>query len=362
MTLNFNLQLFSQEKTEKATPKKRQEARKKGQVLKSPEVSSALVLLASFVFLRFWVPFIFKRLIGIIDYFLLHVTTHEITFTETINLFMLVLQEFAIIFGPFGLLVVLIGIIANYMQVGPLLTGDPLKMKLSKINPIEGFKKLFSKKSIQQLVKSILKISSIGYVVYIVINNHIKFLPAIMEMDLLVAVSKIADTVFKVAMYSGGVMIFIALSDYVYSWWEFEENLKMSKQEIKEEYKQMEGDPQIKGKIKERQRLMANRRMMQEIPNADVIITNPTHFAVAIKYDSESGQAPIVVAKGQDFVAQQIKQIASEHDIVLYEDVYLARSLYKAVEIGEEIPFEFFKAVAEVLAFVYKVKGKVVNI
>ena len=183
-----------------------------------------------------------------------------------------------------------------------------------------------------------------------------------MEMDLLLAVSKVADTVFKVAMYTGLVMVLIAVLDYFYSWWEFEENLKMSKHEVKEEYKQMEGDPQIKGKIKQRQRLMANRRMMQEIPSADVIITNPTHFAVAIKYDTSSGQAPIVVAKGQDFVAQQIKQIGKDHDIVLYEDVYLARSLFKAVEVGEPIPFDFFQAVAEVLAFVYKVKGKVVNI
>lgn len=362
MTLEFNLQLFSQEKTEKATPKKRQEARKKGQVLKSPEVSSALVLLASFAFLRFWVPLMFERFIGIIEYFIVNFTSKELTFITAISISLLLIEEFLLIFGPFGFLVLIIGFIANYMQVGPLLTGEPLKPKLSKLNPVEGFKKLFSKKSIQQLVKSVLKISALSYVVYIVIHNHIRFLPDIIEMELLLAVSKVANTVFRVALYSGGVMVFIAVLDYFYSWWEFEENLKMSKHEVKEEYKQMEGDPQIKGKIKQRQRLMATRRMMQEIPTADVIITNPTHFAVAIKYDTTSGQAPVVIAKGQDFVAQQIKQLALEHDIVLFEDVYLARSLYRAVEIGEQIPFEFFKAVAEVLAFVYKVKGKVVNI
>ncbi|SES79286.1 flagellar biosynthetic protein FlhB [Anaerobranca gottschalkii DSM 13577] len=256
----------------------------------------------------------------------------------------------------------MIGITANYIQVGPLFTIEPLKMKLSRINPIEGFKRLFSKRSIVQLLKSLLKIGAIGYMVYINIKKHIRNIPNIMEMDLLTIISTIGSTVFSLAIYSGAVMIFVAILDYFYSWWEYENNLKMSKHEIKEEYKQMEGDPQIRGKIKERQRLLASRRMMQEIPKADVVITNPTHFAVALKYDINSGQAPIVIAKGQDLIAQQIKEIAKEHDIVLYEDVHLARSLYKAVEIGEPIPFEFFKAVAEVLAYVYKVKGKVVNL
>lgn len=362
MTLKFNLQLFSQEKTEKATPKKRQEAKKKGQVLKSPEVSSALVLLASFTFIRFWIPFMIERMIGMIEYSLNYLFFEELSFSVALKFSLLVIEEFVILFGPLGLVVALTGIIANYMQVGSMLTGEPLKMKLSKINPIEGFKRLFSKKSIAQLVKSILKISAIGYMVYIIINNHIGYIPDLMEMDLLSIVARLGETVFKLAFYSGGVMVFIAILDYFYSWWEFEENIKMSKQEIKDEYKQMEGDPQIKGKIKQRQRMMATRRMMQEIPTADVVITNPTHFAVALKYDAEAGQAPMVVAKGQDMVAQKIKEIASENEIILYEDVYLARSLFKLVEVGEPIPFEFFKAVAEVLAFVYRIKGKVVNL
>ncbi|QNO16433.1 flagellar biosynthesis protein FlhB [Alkalicella caledoniensis] len=362
MTFNFNLQLFSQEKTEKATPKKRQDSRKKGQVLKSPEISSAFTLLVTFSVLRFWIPFMFERLIGLIEFVLVNLIHTEIDFTSALQLALLAIEEFAYLFAPIGIAVMAIGIIINYLQVGSLFTTDPLKMKFNRLNPIEGFKKLFSKKSLVQLVKSILKISAIGYVVYLIIRNHINNLPDIIEMDFLVALLKIGDTVLRVALLSGGVMVFIALLDYLYSWWEFEQNLKMSKQEIKDEYKQMEGDPLIRSKIKERQRMMARRRMMQDIPNADVIITNPTHFAIALKYDQNSGQAPTVIAKGQDLVAQQIKEVARENNIVLYEDVALARSLYKVVEIGEQIPFEFFKAVAEVLAFVYKVKGRAVNI
>lgn len=362
MSIKFDLQLFSQEKTETATPKKRQDERKKGQTLKSPEISSAFVLLVGFSVLRFWIPNMFERLLGLLDYVFSNFTGVEIDYNITLRIALLGIEEFAYLFAPIGFAIVLIGIIVNYLQVGTLFTGDPLKMKFNRLNPIEGFKKLFSKRSLVQLVKSVLKISAIGYVVYIIIKKHISYMPDMMEMDLIVALARIGDTVLRVALFSGGVMVFIAILDYFYSWWEFENNLKMSKQEIKDEHKQMEGDPFIKGKIKEQQRAMSRRRMMQEIPNADVVITNPTHFAIALKYDPDSGQAPVVVAKGQDYIAQQIKEIASENGIVLYEDVHLARSLYKVVEIGEQIPLEFFKAVAEVLAFVYKAKGKVANL
>ncbi len=362
MPIKFNLQLFSQEKTEKATPKKRQDARKKGQVLKSPEISSAFVLLVAFGVLRFWIPFIFERLLGFIEYTITEVFFEEVTMLNSTRLSLLVIEEIAYLFAPLGLTVMVTGIAVNYLQVGSLLTAEPLKMKLSRLNPVEGFKRLFSKKSIVQLVKSIMKIGAIGYVVYTVINTHVAQLSNIMELDFLVALNQFGLTVYNVALYSGIVMIFIAIFDYAYSWWEFEQNLKMSKQDIKDEFKQMEGDPLVRGKIKERQRMIARRRMMQELPKADVVITNPTHFAVALKYDPNSGQAPIVLAKGQDLIAQQIKEIARSHEIVLYEDVTLARGLYKACEIGDQIPLDFFKAVAEVLAFVYKVKGKVVNL
>ncbi|WP_353892080.1 flagellar biosynthesis protein FlhB [Proteinivorax hydrogeniformans] len=359
--LRFNLQLFSQEKTEKATPKKRKDARKKGQVLKSPEVSSAFILIVAFSTLHFWTPVMFERMIGFMKF---SMTEYFNTTFEPIYVYQIIVRmivEGLIIFAPIGVAIVIIGILVNYLQVGFLLTGEPLKVKLSRLNPIEGAKKIFSKKAIIQLVKSLLKVGFIGSIVYVLLNSFFDEIYLLWEMDFLVGVSKIGSTVTKIALFSGSAMILIAILDYIAQWFEFEKNLKMSKQEIKDEHKQVEGDPQVKGRIKEQQRSMAMNRMMQDVPKADVVITNPTHYAIAIKYDQSTKHAPKVVAKGKDNVAQKIKQIADQEDVVMYEDVKLARALFKSVEIGEQIPYEFYKAVAEVLAFVYRLKGKAGN-
>ncbi|WP_350344967.1 flagellar biosynthesis protein FlhB [Proteinivorax tanatarense] len=357
----FNLQLFSQEKTEKATPKKRKDARKKGQVLKSPEVSSAFILLVSFSILHFWTPIMFGRIVGIME---LSLTEYFHTTLEPIFAYQIIANmiiEGIIMFAPIAIGIIIVGILTNYLQVGFLLTAEPLKMKLSKLNPIEGAKKIFSKKAIIQLVKSLLKVGFIGSIVYLLLKRFFDQIYVLWEVDFLVGVSHIGSTTTKIALFSGAAMILIAIIDYISQWFEFEKNLKMSKQEVKDEHKQVEGDPQVKGKIKEQQRSMAMSRMMQDVPKADVVITNPTHFAIAIKYDQNSKGAPKVVAKGKNHVAQKIKEIAEKEDIVMYEDVKLARALYKSVDIGEQIPYEFYKAVAEVLAFVYRLKGNVGN-
>ncbi|GMA99746.1 hypothetical protein PIPA1_25460 [Pelosinus sp. IPA-1] len=253
--------------------------------------------------------------------------------------------------------ILLISLIINFLQVGFIFSLEPLMPSFSKINPIAGFGRLFSKRSIVELAKSILKIVIIGYFIYRFMIKQTQQIPALVGAELIdslhLAVSLILDLVFQIS----AVMMVLAAFDYFYQWWEHKQSLKMSKDDIKQEFKQMEGDPQIKGKIKQRQRAMSMQRMMQEVPKADVIVTNPTHFAVALKYDKEM-LAPVIVAKGQDLIAQKIKEIAKENSVVIVENKILARALYAAVEINQPVPPELYQAVAEVLAYVYKLKKR----
>ncbi|MFD6441645.1 flagellar type III secretion system protein FlhB, partial [Peribacillus sp. NPDC060186] len=213
-------------------------------------------------------------------------------------------------------------------------------------------------RAIVELLKSILKISFVGLVAFYVLWQRMDEIMILSQISVEEAMSTLADITIKVGYYAAVALLFIALLDYLYQKYDFEKNIRMSKQDIKDEYKNSEGDPLIKSKIKQKQRQMAAQRMMQEVPNADVVITNPTHFAIALKYDENKAEAPFLVAKGVDFVAQKIKYIAKENDVIMVENRPLARSLYDQAEIGQAIPEEFFKAVAEILAFVYKTKGK----
>ena len=269
------------------------------------------------------------------------------------------LKEMAIIVLPIMAVAMIAGIGANFFQFGLLFTTETLKFDLKKMDPIKGVKKIISVRAIVNLIKSLLKVTLIGAVTTIVIIIYL-------EEVLSLALHTPAQTLSTVAYLSAimGIaaslmLIVIALCDYLYERFEYEKQLKMSKQDIKDEYKNAEGDPLIKSKIKQRQREMAMRRMMQEIPSADVVITNPTHYAIALKYDENEMDAPRVVAKGTDFVAQKIKMIAKEHDVIMVENRPLARAMYDQVEIGQAVPEEFFKAVAEVLAYVYRIKRKI---
>ena len=347
-----------QERTESATPRKRQKAREQGQVAKSMEVNTALILITAMMGLNFLSTYMFKSIADVSraiimtssEISLLNINVQHATFYFIAKLFM--------ILAPFMLLILVIGIASNYAQIGFLITFETMKPKLSKLNPINGFSRLFSKKSAVELIKSIFKMTVVFYIIYISLKGeYVKFynLADSSIEEIFIFTAKLTyDLGLRVAI----AMLIMALMDYAFQRYQYEEELKMTKQEIKEEMKDVDGDPQIKAKIRQIQREMAQQRMMSEVPNADVVVTNPTHYAVAVKYDSKNMRAPIVVAKGVDFVAQRIKDIALENDVPIVENKFLARSLYKFVEIGDEIPEEFFKATAEILAYVYKLKKK----
>lgn len=360
ITLRLDLQYFAGEKTEKATPKKRQDSRKKGQVLKSPDVTSAIVLLSVFVFLVFFASFLRSE---IFSFFGMTFTKYMLIETLTIDVAIIIykdmLLEMAMVLLPIMLVAVVAAIAANFFQFGLLFTTEPLKFDLKKIDPIKGLKRIFSLKAIIELLKSILKISFIGSVTTLILWMNLEKVLSLSFKTAWDTLSTVGWLTGTMGIAASCVLLFISILDFFYQKFDYEKNLKMSKQDIKDEHKNSDGDPIIKSRIRQRQREMAMRRMMQEIPTADVVITNPTHFAIALKYDDESMDAPTVVAKGADFVAQKIKLIAKENNVVMVENRPLARSMYDQVEVGQRIPDEFFKAVAEVLAYVYRIKQKI---
>jgi flagellar biosynthetic protein FlhB len=359
LRLRVDLQLFAQEKTEPATPKKRADERKKGQVAKSQELPGAFILFFSFLFLFMFGSYFKDR-----AYRLFTVSLNEYMLWDISTDNVMIIFGNLLINGFFLLLPILIGsviiaILGNYLQIGFLLTGDPLKFKFSKLNPIAGAKNIFSMRSLVEFLKSLFKLSIVGIVCYTTI---------IAQKDSFLALSKLpvenifvftARVTLTLGLKIGAVLIALALFDYMYQKYEYEKKLKMSKQDIKDEYKKSEGDPLIKGKIREKQRRMALQRMMQDVPKADVIITNPTHYAVALRYDAKEMESPVVIAKGQDYIALKIRELAAANNIILMENKPLARALYDQVEIGQAVPSDLFQAVAEVLAYVYRLKRKV---
>ncbi|MDF2713331.1 MAG: flagellar biosynthesis protein FlhB [Paenibacillus sp.] len=356
--LQLDLQLFAGEKTEKATPKKRQEARQKGQVAKSMELPSALILFGVTLLLFGYGSIMRDNIENMFvstfyDYMNLEMTMNNVT----VLFGQLIYEGFLLLAPIFGLAVVM-AIVASYSQVGFLLTMEPLKMSFSKLDPIKGIANLFKIRSLVELLKSILKMTVIGLVVFFTIWNARSDLIEMGRWPVIHTFSYTADLILMLAVQIAAILLILALFDYMYQRYEHEKNLRMSKDEIKQEYKNSEGDPLIKGKIREKQRRMALQRMMQDVPKADVVITNPTHFAIAIRYDPKKAEAPVVLAKGMDYIALKIRQVAEEHGIVRMENKPLARALYDQVEIGQTIPADLFQAVAEVLAYVYKLKGK----
>ncbi|MDQ0914246.1 flagellar biosynthesis protein FlhB [Paenibacillus sp. V4I5] len=356
--LKLDLQWFAGEKTEPATAKKRQDARKKGQVAKSMDLPAAFILLFSFLSFLMFGGYMKEKIIKIFRNVYENQLTMDITAANVQVLFVDLVKQGLIILAPIFILVVLVAFIGNYAQIGFMFIGEPLMMKFNKINPIEGFKRIFSLRTVMDFLKSTLKMLIIGYVVYTTLMGEKAKLLGLGHAPLESTFSFIASLTLKLGIKIGAILIVLAIFDYIYQKYEHEKSLKMSKQDIKDEYKKSEGDPLIKGKIRAKQRQMAMQRMMQEVPKADVIITNPTHFAVALKYDSNNMQAPTVIAKGADYVALKIKEVAKINGIMTMENKPLARAIFAQVEIGESIPAELFQAVAEVLAYVYKVKGK----
>ncbi|WP_433615731.1 flagellar biosynthesis protein FlhB [Paenibacillus cellulositrophicus] len=355
----LDLQLFGGEKTEKATPKKRQDTRKKGQVAKSQDLTGAVVLLASFFSLLMFGSSFKERLVGLFKDIFLNRLTMDLSINNVMSLAVEYGIDILLLLAPVFLTVVVMALAANLMQVGFMLTGESLKPKFSKLDPIKGFKNIFSVRSLVEFAKSILKLVIIGFLVYQTLRGAIADIGKLSEVNIENTFHFVASLTMTLGLKIGAALFVMAALDFLYQKYEFEKSIRMSKQDIKDEYKKMEGDPLIKGKIRERQRRMAMQRMMQEVPKADVVITNPTHFAVALKYEGSNMEAPQIVAKGQDFVALRIKEIAKENGVITMENKPLARALFQRAEIGDSIPADLFQAVAEVLAYVYKLKGKV---
>ena len=356
--LPLDLQFFSGEKTEKATPKKRQDTRKKGQAAKSQDVNTAIVLFGVFLLLNMAGEFLRDRIIDLFIYPLEEIQTSDFTIDSLSILFIGLLWKMVSVLGPIMLAALLAGILANFIQVGPMFSTETIHFKLEKINPIKGFKRIFSMRAIVELLKSILKVLFIGLITFYSVWLRMDEIMLLPYKNIGASLVTIADITVKTGLFASGALLFLGGLDYLYQRFDFEKSIRMSKQEIKQEYKTMEGDPIIKSRIKQKQKEMAMSRMMQEIPKADVVITNPTHFAVALKYDEEKMDAPYVVGKGVDFVAQKIKLVAKENEVPMMENRPLARALYSQTEVGQAIPEEFFKGVAEILAYVYKMKGK----
>lgn len=346
-------------KTEKATPKKRRDERKKGHVMMSRDVVIACSLLGVFTVLKFLFPTISRTINDfIIRYFGMMATTQEITndFTKIVT------QDFTMGFVKTALPLLIaassIAIIATMAQTKFLFTADAFKPKMEKLNPISGIKKMFALKNLVELLKNLLKITILIAILYNFITKRLVPITRTMSMDVPDASRFVLNSVMGLVYTIGIAFIVISAGDYLYQWWDYERQLKMSKQEVKEEYKQTEGDPQIKGKIKDMQRQIAMSRMMQEVPNADVVIKNPTHFAVALKYDHEKHGAPIVVAKGQDELALRIIKVASEAGVEVLENRPLARALFADTSIGDEIPSEHYGEIAEILVKILNLGNK----
>ena len=368
--LELNLQFFGKdgpggEKTEEPTAKKLDDARKEGQVAKSKEIGNAFMLITVFLLLRFTYNFLqsgflqlFRGAYGRIPE-LIKMPMGLIEIGDFGRLIRDGMTSILILLAPFLIVGVVVAFLGDFIQIKWKVTSKPLQPKLNKLSPISGIKRIFSANSLVELVKSIAKIGLIVYMVISTLKDKYDVISLLFQMPLLQGVGLSCQLAMDLGFKCSVVYMIIAILDLVYQKRKFKKDQMMTKQEIKDEYKQSEGDPQIKGKIRQKMREVSQRRMMQDIPKADVVITNPTHYAVAVRYDSEQEAAPVVLAKGEDYLAQKIKEVAKEHKVEIVENKPLARMLYHNVDIGEQIPPELYQAVAEVLAMVYHMQGKI---
>jgi len=348
----------SQEKEEAPSEKKRDDARKKGTVAKSTEVNSVFVLLTAIFLLRLTGPWMMREFDNHIREYFALCSVPDMSMQRLIELSQGAIIVLIKIILPFAGAILCAGVLANVVQIGLLFTFEPMIPKLEKLNPISGFGRIFSMRTVVETLKNILKICLIGYIAYATLKGKYEILITLADVSIMMIWQFVLAATYDIFLRTALVMLLIALADYGYQRYEHEKKLKMSHQEIKEEHKQMEGDPQVKARIRALQREMARRKMMDQVPQASVVVTNPTHLAIALLYDPEKNDAPLVVAKGKDLTALRIKKIAEENDVPLYEDKPLARAMYDMVEVGEPIPGEFFEAVAQIIAYVFKLKGK----
>ena len=322
----------------------------------SRDVVAVATLLGSLVMLRAMSGVVMRRAEDILYTCFDYIGRSYAGFLPTIGreLVFNCLTTIAVVAGPFLLVTLILSVAATFAQTRMLVTTEPLKPKLSKLNPLSGFKRLFSLHSVVELIKNLIKISILLYLIYDYFTTVVVSFGRFLDMELNQAAEILFEDIFQLVLRVVVAFTAVAFFDYLYQRWEYERKLRMSKQEIKEEYKQMEGDPKVKGKIKEIQRQRARERMMQQVPGADVVIRNPTHVSIALRYKPEKDNAPVVVAKGLDELALRIVKVAEENHVAVVENVQLARSLYAAIDLGREITPDFYGPVAEILVYVLK--------
>lgn len=347
-----------QEKTEQPTSKRRSEARKDGNVLQSKDISTVVMLFGVFYMVKVMLPRIYDTVQEYMQY-AFSAFSLDAPLESSPSIFIYTVVSLLKCSLPLLIVSVILGILGHGVQTRFLITFKPLRPKLSKLNPISGLKKLFGLKKVVDLIKNLIKIAILLVLLYNLLKSDLSEIALMFDMQAYSSTAFMLQMVYDLVVKVCLAFAVVAFFDFLYQRWDYESNLKMTKQEVKDEYKNQEGDPQIKGKQRQRMMEASRRRMMQQLPEADVVITNPTHFAVAIKYDPETYDAPFVVAKGADYLAQKIKDVAKENHIEIVENKPLARMLYANVDVGSVVPPELYQAVAEVLAFVYHLQGKV---
>ena len=358
--LKLDLQFFAQgddqDKTEEPTPHRRREARRRGQVMKSAELNSALNMLGMLALFMVMGSFLINSLLRLQRLFLLDMIRQPLDEESVISLARLGLQEFLNIEAPVLAVALLLGLLSNIAQVGFLVQTETMKPQLSRINPLEGLKRIFSRRALFELLKALAKISIMAVISFLYLKGRLPVLLSLFNQETGVVAVTLGRTILGLGFRIAGLFLVLALLDYLYQRHEFQKELRMSKQEVKEEYKQLEGDPHVRSRLRERQRALTRQRMLSDVPQASVVITNPTELAVALRYRENIDEAPVVVAKGAAVLAQRIKEIAREKGVPIVEDRPLARILFRQVEVGEEIPVELYQAVAEILALVLRMK------
>lgn len=365
--IEYNLQFFAKdgpggEKTEPATSKKLEDVRKEGQVAKSKEIITAVSLMSLFIIIKVYVSTIGTKLIDAFKeiYELFAIMTDGSGSGLPMNLAAGIIREtFVIIINivaPILIIAVVIAVLGNMLQQKWMVTSKPLQPKFSKLSPLNGFKRIFSVKQLVELFKSIAMMIVIGIMVYTTVKKEMNLLLTFYDITLYTALSAIGNIVVDLGIKISAVFLVIGFVDLLYQRHKFKTDNMMTKQEVKDEFKNSEGDPQVKGQIRRKMQEISRRRMMQQLPEADVVITNPTHFAVALKYEPDQGRAPVVIAKGADYLAFQIREKAKEYNIEIVENKPLARIIYHNIDIGMEIPPELYQAVAEILAMVLSAK------
>ncbi|MCX8042528.1 MAG: flagellar biosynthesis protein FlhB [Desulfobacterota bacterium] len=342
-----------QEKTEQPTGRRLSKARNEGQVAKSQEINFVAGLFAALIYFSIASHTMVDGMTRTVHRMFALLPDFRLNTTTALELARNAVTDLMIIVGPFLLVLCVAAIISNVSQFGILFSTAPMRIRFGKFNPITGLKNLFSLQRVMELAKSIVKLLVIGIVPYLLITSELEQLPLIMDMTVQDILGYIGSQLLRILLYVGLSFVLLAITDFVFQRWKYKRDLMMTKEEVKDEFRQTEGDPLIKSKIRSKQMALLRKIMLDKVPKADVVVTNPVHVAVALQYDRTRMEAPQVVAKGARLIAERIKQIAREHGVPIVENKPLAQSLYKMVDVGQTIPETLYKAVAEVLAYVY---------